>query len=295
MATMDGTLIHRRIDLAGVLDVVRKIPVVPILLLLPVVVCGIFGPLFYPHDPTVMKLSMALNPPAWVSGGDWSYFLGTDHMGRDLLSRLIEGARASLIVAVFGVGFAGIFGVAMGMIAGYLEGTIDNVIMRIVDTQMSIPAILLIILLAAVLGGGLVTIIISVSLVFWTTYARVVRGETLSIKQRDFVALAKVRGCGNIRILQKHIFPNLVNTVMVLATLQLGRAIIIEASITFLGLGIQPPATAWGLVISDGRIYMSTAWWIPTFAGGAIMITVLGANLLGDWLRDKLDPRLRQV
>lgn len=295
MATTKGTLIHRRIDLAGLLDVVRKIPVVPILLLLPVVVCGIFGPLFYPHDPTVMKLSMALNPPAWVSGGDWSYFLGTDHMGRDLLSRLIEGARISLLVAVFGVGIAGIFGVAMGMIAGYLEGTIDNVIMRIVDTQMSIPAILLIILLAAVLGGGLVTIIISVSLVFWTTYARVVRGETLSIKQRDFVALAKVRGCGNIRILQKHIFPNLVNTVMVLATLQLGRAIIIEASITFLGLGIQPPATAWGLVISDGRIYMSTAWWIPTFAGVAIMITVLGANLLGDWLRDKLDPRLRQV
>jgi peptide/nickel transport system permease protein len=295
MATMEGTSIHRRIDLAGVLDVVRKIPVVPILLLLPVVVCGIFGPLFYPHDPTVMNLSMALNPPAWVSGGDWSYFLGTDHMGRDLLSRLIEGARASLIVAVFGVGFAGIFGVAMGMIAGYQEGKIDNVIMRIVDTQMSIPAILLIILLAAVLGGGLVTIIISVSLVFWTTYARVVRGETLSIKQRDFVALAKVRGCGNIRILRKHIFPNLVNTLMVLATLQLGRAIIIEASITFLGLGIQPPATAWGLIISDGRIYMSTAWWIPTFAGVAIMITVLGANLLGDWLRDKLDPRLRQV
>jgi len=295
MATMEGTFIYRRIGLAGVLHAVRKLPVVPILLLLPVVVCGIFGPLFYPHDPTVMKLSMALNPPAWVSGGDWSYFLGTDHMGRDLLSRLIEGARASLIVAVFGVGFAGIFGVAMGMIAGYLEGTIDNLIMRIVDTQMSIPAILLIILLAAVLGGGLVTIIISVSLVFWTTYARVVRGETLSIKQRDFVALAKVRGCRNIRILRKHIFPNLVNTVMVLATLQLGRAIIIEASITFLGLGIQPPATAWGLVISDGRIYMSTAWWIPTFAGGAIMITVLGANLLGDWLRDKLDPRLRQV
>jgi peptide/nickel transport system permease protein len=295
MAIMEGTFIYRRIDLAGVLHAVRKLPVVPILLLLPVVVCGIFGPLFYPHDPTVMKLSMALNPPAWVSGGDWSYFLGTDHMGRDLLSSLIEGARASLIVAVFGVGFAGIFGVAMGMIAGYQEGKIDNVIMRIVDTQMSIPAILLIILLAAVLGGGLVTIIISVSLVFWTTYARVVRGETLSIKQRDFVALAKVRGCGNIRILRKHIFPNLVNTLMVLATLQLGRAIIIEASITFLGLGIQPPATAWGLIISDGRIYMSTAWWIPTFAGVAIMITVLGANLLGDWLRDKLDPRLRQV
>jgi peptide/nickel transport system permease protein len=273
----------------------RQFPFVPVLLLLPVIICGIFGPLFYPPDPTVMKLSMSLRPPGWMSGGDWSYFLGTDNMGRDLLSRLIEGARISLMVAVFGVCIAGIFGLAMGMIAGYFEGKVDNVIMRIVDTQMSIPAILLMILLAAVLGGGLATIIIAISLVFWTTYARVIRGETLSIKQRDFVALAKVTGCKDARILWKHIFPNLFNTVMVLATLQLGRAIIIEAGITFLGLGIQPPATAWGLIISDGRIYMSTAWWVPTFAGIAIMITVLGANLFGDWLRDKLDPRLRQL
>lgn len=295
MTTREMAFNRRRVDFAGVLRVVGQLPVVPIVLLLPVVVCGIFGPLFYPHDPTVMKLSSALEPPAWVAGGDWSFLLGTDSMGRDLLSRLIEGARISLLVAVFGVGLAGIFGVAMGMIAGYFEGKIDNVIMRIVDTQMSIPAILLIILLAAVLGAGLATIIISVSLVFWTTYARVIRGETLSIKQRDFVALAKVTGCGHARILRKHILPNIINTVMVLATLQLGRAIIIEAGITFLGLGIQPPATAWGLIISDGRIYMSTAWWVPTFAGIAIMITVLGANLLGDWLRDKLDPKLRQV
>lgn len=295
MTTTEMTFNRHRTDLAGLFQGVRDLPVVPILLLLPVIMCGIFGPLFYPHDPTVMKLSAALKPPAWVAGGDWSFFLGTDNMGRDLLSRLIEGARISLLVAVFGVGIAGIFGVTMGMIAGYFEGKIDNIIMRVVDTQMSIPAILLIILLAAVLGGGLATIIISVSLVFWTTYARVIRGETLSIKQRDYVTLAKVTGCGHARILRKHIFPNLVNTVMVLATLQLGRAIIIEASITFLGLGIQPPATAWGLIISDGRIYMSTAWWVPTFAGIAIMVTVLGANLLGDWLRDKLDPRLRQV
>ena len=295
MTVTETTLNSHRWDFSRLACMLKELPVVPIILLLPVIVCGIFGPLFYPHDPTVMKLSSALKPPAWVAGGDWSYFLGTDNMGRDLLSRLIEGARISLLVAIFGVGIAGIFGVTMGMMAGYFEGKIDNIIMRIVDTQMSIPAILLIILLAAVLGGGLVTIIISISLVFWTTYARVIRGETLSIKHRDFVALAKVTGCKHSRILLTHIFPNLVNTVMVLATLQLGRAIIIEASITFLGLGIQPPATAWGLIISDGRIYMSTAWWVPTFAGIAIMITVLGSNLFGDWLRDKLDPKLRQV
>jgi peptide/nickel transport system permease protein len=295
MDTEASAINLRRTKSSAVYRLLRQFPIVPVLLLLPVIVCGIFGPLFYPHDPTAMNLSMSLRPPGWASGGDWSYFLGTDNMGRDLLSRLIEGARISLMVAVFGVCIAGFFGVAMGMIAGYFEGKVDNVIMRIVDTQMSIPAILLIILLAAVLGGGLATIIIAVSLVFWTTYARVIRGETLSIKQRDFVALAKVTGCKDGRILRKHIFPNLFNTVMVLATLQLGRAIIIEAGITFLGLGIQPPATAWGLIISDGRIYMSTAWWVPTFAGIAIMITVLGANLFGDWLRDKLDPRLRQL
>ena len=295
MNTMETSMSSHRTESFILFRVARQLPIIPIVLLLPVIICGLFGPLFYPHDPTTMNLSMSLRPPGWLAGGDWSYFLGTDNMGRDLLSRLIEGARISLMVAVFGVGIAGFFGVAMGMIAGYFEGKVDNVIMRIVDTQMSIPAILLIILLAAVLGGGLATIVISVSLVFWTTYARVIRGETLSLKQRDFVALAKVTGCKDRRILWKHIFPNLVNTVMVLATLQLGRAIIIEAGITFLGLGIQPPATAWGLIISDGRIYMSTAWWVPTFAGIAIMITVLGANLFGDWLRDKLDPRLRQI
>lgn len=273
----------------------KDYPVIPIILLLPLFICGIFGPYLYIHDPTAMKLSMSLKPPAWMDGGDWSYILGTDNMGRDLLSRLIEGARASLIVSFFGVGLAGLVGVSIGMIAGYFEGKIDHLIMRFVDAQMSIPAILLIILLASVLGGGLLTIILSVTLVFWTQYARVVRGEVLSVKRRDFVVLAKVSDSGTMRILLRHIFPNIVNTVMVLATLQLGRAIIIEASITFLGLGIQPPATAWGLIISDGRIYMSTAWWNPTFAGIAIMITVLGANLFGDWLRDKLDPRLRQL
>jgi peptide/nickel transport system permease protein len=284
-----GRVTHARFGL------LRQFPLASVALLLPVIVCGLFGPMFYPHDPTVMKLSAALKPPAWMAGGDWSYFLGTDNIGRDLLSRLIEGARISLIVAVFGVAIAGLFGVAMGMIAGYFGGKIDNLIMRLVDIQMSIPAILLIILLASVMGSGLVTIIISISIIFWTTYARVVRGETLSLRERDFVALAKVTGCKPARILGLHIFPNLINTVMVLASLQLGRAILVEAGITFLGLGIQPPATAWGLIISDGRIYMSTAWWVPTFAGAAIMMTVLGANLFGDWLRDKLDPRLRQI
>ncbi len=271
-----------------------NIPIIPILLLSPIVIFGLFGQFMYPHDPTTMDLSNALRPPAWTTG-DWSYVLGTDRLGRDLLSRLMQGARASLLVSVCGVGFAGIIGVTLGMIAGYFKGTVDIIIMRIVDTQMSIPSILLIILLSAVLGAGLATIIICIAVIFWTTYARVVRGQTLSITQREYVALAQVTGCGHFRILTKYIFPNLLNTILVLATIQLGTAIMVEASITFLGMGIQPPDTAWGLIIADGRQYMATAWWIPTFAGLAIMLTVLGANLLGDWVRDKFDPRLRQL
>ncbi|OGO21141.1 MAG: peptide ABC transporter permease [Chloroflexi bacterium RBG_16_50_9] len=286
---------HRRIDLTAVFRRARKFPVLPVILLMPFLVWGIFGPLLYPHDPTAMNLSMALRPPSWVAGGDPAFLLGTDSLGRDLLSRLIEGARASLLVSVFAVILSGFIGVTLGMTAGYVGKTTDNVIMRIVDAEMSIPGILLIMLLSAILERGLTTIIISISVVFWTGYARVIRGETLSITQRDFVALAKVTGCSTFRILINHILPNLVNTIMVLSTLQIGMAIMMEASITFLGLGIQPPDTAWGLMIAESRIYMSTAWWIPTFSGLCITITILGANLFGDWLRDTLDPRRRQV
>jgi peptide/nickel transport system permease protein len=212
-----------------------------------------------------------------------------------VFSKIVAGAHASLIAASAGVFFAGILGIFLGMVAGYLGGWIDDVIMRIVDIQMSIPAILLTILISAALGGGLVTVTICIALVFWTQYARVIRGETLSIREREFVALARIAGCGHGRMLMKHILPNLVGTCTVVASLQLGRAIIIEASITFLGLGIQPPETAWGLMMAEGRMYLSTAWWLPTFAGLAIVMTVLGANTLGDWLRDRLDPRLRQL
>lgn len=273
----------------------RRYPVIPTLCLLPVVVCGLFGPLFYPHDPTLMNLEGALKPPVFLSGGNFSYLLGTDHMGRDLFSRLIEGARISLIIAVFGVFFSGFVGCLLGVLAGYFGKKLDEVIMRIVDAQMAIPAILLSILLATVLGAGVTTIIIAISVVFWTGYARVIRGETLSLKQRDFITLARVTGCSRARIIMKHVLPNLVSTITVLATLQIGSAILIEASLTFLGVGLQPPATAWGLMISEGRAYLATAWWIPTFAGLAILVTVLGANLLGDWLRDKFDPKLRQL
>lgn len=282
----------------NIVNVFRKLkgyPILPAVLLMPIVICGIFGPLFFPHDPTGMNTSISLQPPAWMEGGDVSYFLGTDLLGRDIVSRLIDGARASLIVSLVGVFIAGCIGVTIGMLAGYFRGWFDTLIMRIVDIWMSIPPILFIILLTGAIGGGITTIIIAIGLVYWTSYARVVRAQTLSVQEQEFVALAKVTGCSHLRILVRHLLPNILNTIVVMATLQLGSAIMLEASITFLGMGIQPPETAWGLIVADGRSYMSTAWWVPTFGGLAIMLTVMGANLMGDWLRDKLDPRLRQV
>jgi peptide/nickel transport system permease protein len=272
----------------------KRFPLIPVILLMPILLFGIFAPIFYTHDPVAMNSSFSLKPP-YLFGGDPSFFLGTDHLGRDIYSKIVAGARASLIAACAGVLLAGILGIFLGMIAGYFGGWVDQIIMRIVDIQMSIPVILLTILISAALGGGLLTITICIALVFWTQYARVIRGETLSIREREFIALARIAGCSPGRMLIKHILPNLVSTSTIIGSLQLGRAIIIEASITFLGLGIQPPDTAWGLMMAEGRMYLTSAWWLPTFAGFAIVITVLGANLMGDWVRDRLDPKLRQL
>jgi peptide/nickel transport system permease protein len=273
----------------------KRLPLIPVLFLLPLIIFGIFGNFIAPHDPYLIQPALKLIPPVWTDGGNLTYLLGTDHMGRDVLSRIIVGARSTLIVSLCGVAVAGFIGVLLGMIGGYSQGLLDNLLMRITDMQMAIPPILLALLLSAVMHGGLTTIIIVIAVTFWAPYARVIRGETISFKQRDFVALARVAGCSSGRILAKHIFPNIISTITVLVTLQLGSAIMVESALTFLGVGLQPPAVAWGLMIADGRIYIATAWWIPIFAGLAIMITVLGANLLGDWLRDTLDPRLRQL
>lgn len=256
------------------------------------VICGIFGPWLYPHNPTAINFGATQIPPAFLPGGDWAFVLGTDQFGRDLLSRLIEGARIALIVSCVSVATAAVIGTLVGMMAGYYGGVIDMVLMRIVDVKMAIPPILLTILIGGAIGGGLVTILVSIILVFWADYARVVRGETLSLRERGYVQLAKVANCSDLRILLRHILPNLLPTCIVLVTLQFGSALVIESAITFIGLGIQPPASAWGLLVADGRTYLSTAWWIPTFAGLAIALTALGANLLGDWLRDYFDPKL---
>jgi peptide/nickel transport system permease protein len=290
---------RRRVSPAGAYRWVRKLPILPLLLLAPLLVCGTFGPLLYPHDPHAMDLSKALQPPAWQQGGDWSHVLGTDQMGRDLLTRLIEGARASLLVGLFGVLLSNLIGMAIGMAAGYFGGRADQVIMRLVDTWMAIPGIFFTLMFVAVMRQagirGLTPIIIAIAFTMWPMATRMVRAEILSLKQRDFVALARVAGASDFRIMRKHIFPNVMNTLVVLTSVGLGGAIMMESGLSFLGVGVQPPDTAWGSLISRSVTYMGTAWWIPAFAGLAITMTILGANLFGDWLRDVLDPKIRQT
>ena len=276
----------------------KRLPVLPLILLAPLLVFGIFGPLIYPHEPHLLDLTRTYQPPAWIPGGEWSYPLGTDQLGRDLLSRLIEGARASLLVGLFGALLSTFLGMVIGMAAGYFGGRTDQVIMRVVDIWMAIPGVFFTLMFVAATRQagvqGLGPIILAISLTMWPLPARMVRAEVLTLKQLDFVALAKVTGASDARIMAKHLFPNVLNITIVMTSLGLGGAIMMESGLSFLGVGIQPPQTAWGTLISGSISYMSSAWWIPTFAGIAITITVLGANLFGDWVRDALDPRTRQ-
>ena len=249
------------------------------------------------HDPLEAEISKRLIPPVWVEGGTWEHPLGTDKVGYDIASRVIHGARVSLIVAGLSILTGGFVGTLLGLMAGYYGGWWDHIIMRLVDIKLSIQSVLLALVLVAVLGPGFLTVIIVISLVLWVRYARLVRGETLALRDRDFVNKARVSGASNFRIITRHLFPNVVNTIIVLATLEVGQVILLEAGLSFLGVGIPRPTPAWGLMVADGRelIIAGRGWWISVFPGLAIMLTVLSMNLLGDWLRDRLDPKLRNV
>lgn len=286
---------REKLSLGKIARTLAALPWIPLTILFAVFFSALFGPYITPYDHGALDLANALKPPFWQEGGSTANLLGTDNMGRDILSRIIMGARVSVVVAAFAILASGTFGAFMGMLAGYFGGKVDMVIMRLVDIQMSVPALALALILAAALEPGLKTVIIVIAIVYWTWYARLIRGEVLSLKERDFIALAKVAGCGTFSILLKHFLPNVVNTLLVLATLQMGSVIIYEASLSFLGLGIQPPDVSWGLMLSDARPYISVAWWTITLPGIAIVLTCLGSNLLGDWLRDTLDPKRRQL
>lgn len=273
----------------------RSYPLIPAFVLLVLLIFpAITADWLAPHDPVHGSVKDRRQPPVFF-GGTWKYPLGTDRIGRDILSRIMYGARVSLSISLVGIFVGGIIGATLGMLAGYFGGWIDTVIMRLVDISLALPAILLALVLAAATGPSFQTIIVVVAFVLWALYARQVRGEVLSIRERDFVARARVAGASRARIMARHILPNVTNTIIVLATLQVGSVIILEAALSFLGLGIPRPTPAWGIMVADGRQLIVSAWWISFFPGLAITLTVFSLNLLGDWLRDRLDPKLKQI
>ncbi len=273
----------------------RKWPVIPAGIALTMLIFAAFAPFIAPHDPEVGDLLVPETPPFWDEGGTSKYILGTDALGRDILSRIIYGARISLLIAAVVLSTGAVGGTALGIIAGWFGGAIDEVIMRLVDLFLAVPFILVALVVVIVLGQSLTVIIALLAIFSWGGFARQMRAETLQIKILDYISFSKVAGASDLRIMVHHIFPGVINTLLVLSTLRVGQLILTESILSFLGVGVPPPTPAWGLMVADGRDYLGTAWWMAFFPGIAIFLTVLATNFLGDWMRDRFDPRLRQI
>lgn len=261
--------------------------------LIVVVICGVAAPLIAPYDPLEQNLSYVLQPPGH-SVADGTFWLGTDALGRDLLSKIIYGARISLLIGVLTVVIRGSLGMLIGLTAGYYGGKIDDLMMRIADIQLTMPFLIIAIAVLVVLGPGLINVIIVLGLTGWVYIGRVVRSEALSIRQRDFITAARASGASNFDIIRRHVLPNTTSAVLVIGTLEVASVIVSEASLSFLGLGVGALTPSWGKEIAEGRNYAAVAWWLSVFPGLAIFLTVLAINILGDWLRDRWDPRLRR-
>jgi peptide/nickel transport system permease protein len=259
------------------------------------IIIGVFGGYLAPHNPTRVNYANTLLPPVFMDGGKSAFPLGTDELGRDILSRLLAGTGISLQVAFVSVVIAGMAGTIVALLSGYLRGFTDTFLMRLTDTMLSMPYLMVSIVLAAVLGPSKNNIILIFAFMGWSYYARVLRSEVLRLREKEFVALAIISGCGKIRIMVEHIFPNIVNPLIILATLQIGFIIIAESSLSFLGVGVPPPDPAWGLMVAEGRNYIASAWWVSAWPGLAILLVVLSCNVFGDWLRVTLDPKFRQI
>jgi peptide/nickel transport system permease protein len=272
-----------------------RAPLIPAIIIVAFVSMAVFAGVLTPADPYEQSLRAKLKPPVWDAGGSWSHPLGTDRLGRDLVARILYGARISLAAGLVTVLLSGALGAAVGLLAGYHRGRVDTVLMRATDATLSFPVILLALILAVTFGPSFINVVIAIAVILWARFARVIRGEVLSLMERDFIAQARIAGCSAGRIIMRHLLPNTLNTLVVLLTLQIGYVIILEASLSFLGAGIPPPTPAWGSMIAEGRDFITSAWWVSFFPGLAILLVGLAFNLLGDWLRDVLDPKLRQV
>jgi peptide/nickel transport system permease protein len=281
---------RRRSGLRGL-----RLPVVSLTIIGVFVLAALFASVLSPADPEEQTLRARFMPPVWDERGTWKHVLGTDRLGRDLLSRIIWGSRVSLTAGVLTVLLASAVGACVGLVAGYYGGRVDTVLMRVTDATMSFPVILLALILAVTVGPSFVNVVIAIAVILWARYARVIRGQVLTLMELDFITQARIAGASAGRIILRHLFPNTLNTLVVLTTLQVGYVIIVEASLSFLGAGIPPPTPAWGSMISEGRDFVTSAWWVSFFPGLAILLVVLAFNLLGDWLRDTLDPKLRQL
>jgi peptide/nickel transport system permease protein len=273
----------------------RRLPVVPLSIIAVFVLVGLLGPFLGLPDPYEQSLRNRFRPPVWEERGNWQHPLGTDRLGRDMLSRIVWGSRVSLAAGVLTVLLASAFGAAVGLVAGYYGGRVDAALMRATDATLSFPVILLALILAVTAGPSFANVVLAIAVILWARYARVIRGQVLTLMQLDFIAQARIAGAGAWRIITRHLLPNTLNTLVVLVTLQVGYVIIVEASLSFLGAGIPPPTPAWGSMIAEGRDFVTSAWWVSFLPGVVILLIVLAFNLLGDWLRDTLDPKLRKL
>lgn len=269
--------------------------IIPVVMLTILVLVAIFAPLLAPHSPTKTSMPNRLLPPFFMEGGKPAYLLGTDLIGRDILSRVIYGARISLSVSLLVIFITASVGTILGIVAGYIGGTTDTVLMRTTDASLAIPAILIALLLAVALGPSFKTVVLALSILGWATYARLIRGEALRLREADFVVQARIIGSSPLRIMIVHIFPNVINPLIVISTMSVGLVILAEAALSYLGAGIPPTTPSWGSMVSDGRNLIDRAWWISFFPGLAIGVVVMSGNFLGDWIRDKMDPRLRRL
>lgn len=290
-------------QLAATWTFVRRWPVIPGAVIILLVIMGAFGPYIAPHDPVIASALNRHIPPVGMElclglkckAGSWTHPLGTDHVGRDVLSRIIVGSRISLIVAALSLVVGLIVGTSIGMISGYLGGIFDEIITRIVDIWLALPFLMVALLVVLIFGQSIGVVFLLLAVLSWVGFVRVVRAQTLQLKEMDYVALARIAGASPARIISRHVLPGVINSAIVIATLNVGNLILAEATLSFLGAGIPPPTPAWGVLISEGREYISTAWWQTAFPGVGIFLVVMSLNFLGDWARDRFDPRLRQL